>query len=34
VEDAAPGEDFRTRGRRSEEQIEVLRLLWTQEVVV
>ena len=32
-EDEALGEDFRTRGRRSEEQIEVLRLLWTQEVV-
>jgi len=33
VEYEALGEDFRTRGRRSEEQIEVLRLLWTQEVV-
>lgn len=27
------GADFRTRGRRIEEQIHVLRLLWTQEVV-
>lgn len=33
VEYEALGEDFKTRGRRSEEQIEVLRLLWTQEVV-
>jgi probable F420-dependent oxidoreductase len=33
VEYEALGEDFRTRGRRCEEQIEVLRLLWTQEVV-
>src|SRR5215471_3402255 len=33
VEYEALGEDFRTRGRRSEEQIEVLRLLWTQDVV-
>src|SRR5712671_3884491 len=33
VEYEALGEDFQTRGRRSEEQIEVLRLLWTQEVV-
>jgi len=33
VEYEALGEDFRTRGSRSEEQIEVLRLLWTQEVV-
>jgi probable F420-dependent oxidoreductase len=27
------GEDFHTRGRRVEEQIEVLRLLWTQPLV-
>jgi probable F420-dependent oxidoreductase len=27
------GMDFRTRGRRIEEQIEVLRMLWTQDVV-
>jgi probable F420-dependent oxidoreductase len=33
VEYEALGEDFQTRGHRSEEQIEVLRLLWTQEVV-
>src|SRR5437762_9201833 len=33
VEYEALGEDFRTRGHRSEEQIEVLRLLWSQEVV-
>jgi len=33
VEYEALGEDFRTRGRRCEEQIEVLRLLWTQDVV-
>ena len=33
VEYEALGENFQTRGRRSEEQIEVLRLLWTQEVV-
>jgi alkanesulfonate monooxygenase SsuD/methylene tetrahydromethanopterin reductase-like flavin-dependent oxidoreductase (luciferase family) len=33
VEYEALGEDFRTRGRRSEEQIGLLRLLWTQEVV-
>jgi probable F420-dependent oxidoreductase len=33
VEYEALGEDFQTRGRRSEEQIEVLRLLWTQDVV-
>lgn len=29
----ALGEDFHTRGRRIEEQVEVLRLLWTQPVV-
>src|SRR5690349_5786864 len=33
VEFEALGEDIKNRGRRSEEQIEVLRLLWTQEVV-
>jgi probable F420-dependent oxidoreductase len=33
VEYEALGEDFQNRGRRSEEQIEVLRLLWTQELV-
>lgn len=33
VEFEALGEDFHNRGRRSEEQIEVLRVLWTQEVV-
>ena len=33
VEFEALGEDFRTRGRRSEEQIEVLRRLWTEPVV-
>lgn len=29
----ALGEDFRTRGRRIEEQIRVMRLLWTEPVV-
>ena len=33
VEYEALGEDFHTRGRRCEEQMEVLRALWTQEVV-
>ena len=33
VEYEALGEDFKNRGRRSEEQIEVLRALWTQELV-
>jgi len=33
VEYEALGEDFHNRGARFEEQIEVLRLLWTQEVV-
>lgn len=33
VEFEALGENFHTRGRRCEEQIEVLRLLWTEEVV-
>jgi probable F420-dependent oxidoreductase len=33
VEYEALGEDFRNRGRRVEEQITLLRLLWTQELV-
>ena len=33
VEYEALGEDFHNRGQRSEEQIEVLRALWTQELV-
>jgi probable F420-dependent oxidoreductase len=33
VEYEALGEDFGTRGARIEEQIEVMRLLWTREVV-
>ena len=33
VEYEALGEDFGNRGRRSEEQIEVLRALWTHELV-
>ncbi|MCH8897391.1 MAG: LLM class F420-dependent oxidoreductase [Chloroflexi bacterium] len=33
VEFQALNEDFHNRGRRSEEQIEVMRALWTQEVV-
>ena len=33
VEYEALGQDFRTRGRRYEEQVEVLRLLWTQQSV-
>src|SRR6266850_7865570 len=33
VEYEALGAQWKTRGARSEEQIEVLRLLWTQEVV-
>ncbi len=33
VEYEALGQDFHNRGRRSSEQIEVLRALWTQEVV-
>ena len=33
VEYEALGQDFHTRGRRSEEQIGLLRALWTQEVV-
>ena len=33
VEYEALGEDFTNRGRRSEEQIEVMRALWTQDLV-
>jgi probable F420-dependent oxidoreductase len=33
VEYEALGEDFHTRGRRQREQVEVLRLLWTQRLV-
>ena len=33
VEYEALGENFQDRGRRSEEQVALLRLLWTQEVV-
>ena len=33
VEYEALGEDFHTRGRRSEEQVELLRALWTQEAI-
>ncbi len=33
VEFEALGEDFHTRGRRIEEQIEVMRALWTRELV-
>src|SRR4029453_17668221 len=33
VEYEALGENFKNRGRRSEEQIEVLRALWTKELV-
>lgn len=33
VEYEALGQDFRTRGRRIAEQVEVLRALWTQELV-
>ena len=33
VEYEALGEDFTDRGRRSEEQIEVMRALWTRELV-
>ena len=33
VEYEALGQDFRDRGRRSEEQIDVLRALWTQPLV-
>lgn len=33
IEYEALGQDWNSRGRRCEEQLEVLRLLWTQEVV-
>ncbi|MDO8750976.1 MAG: LLM class F420-dependent oxidoreductase [Dehalococcoidia bacterium] len=33
IEYEALGQDFHTRGRRSEEQIALMRALWTQEVV-
>ncbi len=33
VEYEALGENFKNRGRRSEEQVEVLRALWTKELV-
>src|SRR5258706_927922 len=33
VEFEALGEDFHTRGRRIEEQVEVMRALWTKELV-
>ena len=33
VEFEALGENFRNRGRRCEEQVELMRALWTQEVV-
>lgn len=33
IEFEAMGEDFKTRGARVEEQIEVMRALWTQDVV-
>ncbi len=33
IEFEALGEEFKTRGARVEEQVEVLRALWTQEVV-
>jgi probable F420-dependent oxidoreductase len=33
VEYEALGENFHNRGRRSEEQVEVMRMLWTQELV-
>ena len=33
VEYEALGENFKNRGRRSEEQVEVMRQLWTQELV-
>ena len=33
VEYEALGEDFHTRGRPNEEQVELLRALWTQEVI-
>ena len=33
VEYEALGEDFKNRGRRSEEQVELLRQLWTRELI-
>jgi len=33
VEFEALGENFRNRGKRVEEQLEVMRLLWTKELV-
>lgn len=33
VEYAAAGYDFHSRGKRQEEQVELLKLLWTQELV-
>src|SRR5467141_3322762 len=33
VEFEALGEDFHTRGRRVEEQVEVMRALWTKELI-
>jgi len=33
VEYEALGQDFKSRGRRSEEQVQLLRKLWTQELV-
>jgi probable F420-dependent oxidoreductase len=33
VEYEALGENFKNRGRRSEEQVQVLRALWTQDLV-
>src|SRR4029434_1213724 len=33
VEFEALGENFKNRGRRVEEQLEVMRLLWTRELV-
>ncbi|MCW2655022.1 MAG: putative F420-dependent oxidoreductase, Rv2161c family [Mycobacterium sp.] len=33
VEYEALGEDFHTRGKRSEEQVELMRMLWTQQSV-
>jgi alkanesulfonate monooxygenase SsuD/methylene tetrahydromethanopterin reductase-like flavin-dependent oxidoreductase (luciferase family) len=33
VEYEALGENFKNRGRRSEEQVELMRQLWTQELV-
>jgi len=33
IEYESLGQDFKTRGKRMEEQVEVLRLLWSQELV-